>query len=66
LIFAGEALEAAARAAGALGHHVHLVLPGEGHDRVDFEESIWVHRFLDPEDEVRRLAAAGATVAARG
>jgi GT2 family glycosyltransferase len=65
LIFAGEALEAAARAAGALGHHVHLVLPGEGHDRVDFEESIWVHRFLDPKDEVRRLAA-GATVAARG
>lgn len=56
LVFAGQAQEGAARAAGALGNHVHLVLPGEGHDRIDFEETIWVHRFLQPEPEVRRLA----------
>jgi hypothetical protein len=56
LVFAGAPLESAARAAGALGHHVHLVLPGEGHDRVDFEETIWIYRFLAPDDAVCRVA----------
>jgi len=60
LVFAGAALTRQARAAGALGHHVHLVLPGEGHDRIDFEEVLWVHRFLEPVPESLRLVAAGA------
>lgn len=28
----------------ASGHHVHVLTRGEGHDRVDFEDGVWVHR----------------------
>jgi glycosyltransferase involved in cell wall biosynthesis/GT2 family glycosyltransferase len=27
-----------------LGHQVHVLTAGEDHDRVDFEEGVWVHR----------------------
>jgi glycogen(starch) synthase len=27
-----------------LGHQVHVLTLGSGHDRVDFEEGVWVHR----------------------
>lgn len=33
-----------ARGTTALGHHVHVLTRGEGHDRVDFEDGVWVHR----------------------
>jgi glycogen(starch) synthase len=35
-----------ARAAAARGHQVHVLTRGESHDRVDFEEGIWVHRLV--------------------
>ena len=27
-----------------LGHHVHVLTAAEGHDRIDFEAGVWVHR----------------------
>ena len=33
-----------ARAIAGRGHQVHVLTAGEGHDRVDFEEGVWVHR----------------------
>jgi glycogen(starch) synthase len=35
-----------ARALAAEGHQVHVLTCGAGHDRVDFEDGIWVHRLL--------------------
>jgi len=29
---------------GRMGHQVHVLTMGSGHDRVDFEEGVWVHR----------------------
>ncbi len=29
-----------------LGHQVHVLTEGSGHDRVDFEEGVWVHRIV--------------------
>jgi glycogen(starch) synthase len=48
-----------ARAAAAQGHQVHLLTRGTGHDRVDFENGVWVHRLV-----VRRFAAAGNSIPA--
>jgi glycogen(starch) synthase len=31
----------------AEGHQVHVVTRGEGHDRVDFEDCVWVHRCVE-------------------
>ncbi|HUB48838.1 MAG TPA: glycosyltransferase [Acetobacteraceae bacterium] len=42
----GRYIHQMARAVAALGHHVHVLTPGEGHDRVDFEEGVWVHRIV--------------------
>jgi glycogen(starch) synthase len=35
-----------ARSIATLGHHVHVLTAGAGHDRVDFEQGVWVHRLL--------------------
>ncbi|HZU87766.1 MAG TPA: glycosyltransferase [Stellaceae bacterium] len=35
-----------ARAVAARGHQVHLLTRGAGHDRVDFENGVWVHRLV--------------------
>jgi glycogen(starch) synthase len=35
-----------ARRAAAEGHQVHLLMRGEGHDRVEFEDGIWMHRIV--------------------
>lgn len=32
-----------------LGHQVHVLTMGNGHDRVDFEEGVWVHRITPRE-----------------
>lgn len=40
----GRYIHQTARAVAKLGHHVHVLTPGEGHDRVDFEDGVWVHR----------------------
>jgi GT2 family glycosyltransferase len=39
----GGHVHALARALAAAGHQVHVLTPGTGHDRVDFEEGVWVH-----------------------
>lgn len=30
-----------------LGHHVHVIAKADGHDRIDYEHGVWVHRLLD-------------------
>ncbi|MDX8531112.1 glycosyltransferase [Mesorhizobium sp. VK25A] len=40
----GRYINQLARAAAAIGHNIHVLTRGEGHDRVDFEEGVWVHR----------------------
>lgn len=42
----GRYIHHLARSVAALGHHVHVVTRGEGHDRLDFEDAVWVHRIL--------------------
>lgn len=37
-----------ARSVAAAGHHVHVLAAGEGHDRIDFEDDVWVHRLAPP------------------
>lgn len=32
-----------------MGHQVHVLTMGNGHDRVDFEEGVWVHRITPRE-----------------
>jgi hypothetical protein len=50
-------LQGRARALAAAGHHVHAVLRGGPHDRVDFEEGVWVYRYVTPLEAARRVAA---------
>jgi len=38
-----------ARSLAALGHHVHVLTKGTDRDRVDFEDSAWVHRLVPVE-----------------
>ena len=35
-----------------LGHQVHVLTAGADHDRVDFEEGVWVHRICERESAV--------------
>lgn len=42
----GRYIHQLATSVAALGHKVHVITPGEGHDRVDFEDSVWVHRIV--------------------
>jgi hypothetical protein len=52
----GRYIHQLARTLAARGHQVHVLTAGEDHDRVDFEEGIWVHRVVvkshrPPQDE---------------
>ncbi len=40
----GRYIHQTVRAIAGIGHQVHVLTTGEGHDRVDFEEGVWVHR----------------------
>jgi glycogen(starch) synthase len=40
----GRYVHILARAIARLGHQVHVLTRGEEHDRVDFEDGVWVHR----------------------
>lgn len=40
----GRYIHQMARGVAAMGHHVHVLTVGEGHDRLDFEDDVWVHR----------------------
>jgi glycosyltransferase involved in cell wall biosynthesis/GT2 family glycosyltransferase len=42
----GRYIHQLARSVADLGHHVHVITRGEGDDRVDFEDRVWVHRIL--------------------
>jgi glycogen(starch) synthase len=42
----GRYIHQLVRAIAALGHHVHVLTKGESHDRIDFEENVWVHRLV--------------------
>jgi glycogen(starch) synthase len=42
----GRYIHHLARALAAEGQQVHVLTRGEGHDRVDFEEGVWVHRVV--------------------
>jgi glycosyltransferase involved in cell wall biosynthesis len=42
----GRYIHQVAKTIAHLGHHVHVVTCGEGHDRVDLEDRVWVHRVL--------------------
>jgi glycogen(starch) synthase len=43
---AGRCAHALARALAAEGHQVHVLTRAEGHDRIDFEGGVWVHRLV--------------------
>jgi glycogen(starch) synthase len=40
----GRFVHQLARDSAALGYHVHVLSGGQDHDRVDFEDGVWVHR----------------------
>jgi hypothetical protein len=42
----GRYIHQLAKSVAALGHHVHVITCGEGHDRIVFEDGVWVHRIL--------------------
>jgi glycogen(starch) synthase len=42
----GRYIHQLAREVAALGHHVHVLTRGTGHDRIDFEDRVWVHRII--------------------
>jgi len=42
----GRYIHQLARTLAQRGHQVHVLTGGAGHDRVDFEECIWVHRIV--------------------
>jgi glycosyltransferase involved in cell wall biosynthesis len=52
-----------AAALAAMGHLVHVIARSDRHDRVDFEQGVWVHRIvahpipLGPEAEARGIPA---------
>lgn len=48
-----------ARALAAQGHQIHVLTAGEGHDRVDFEEGVWVHRIIIREYPVPAMEGLG-------
>jgi len=47
----GRYINQLARAIASMGHIVHVLTRGSGHDRVDFEDGVWVHR-LASQDRV--------------
>jgi len=42
----GRYVDQLSRAIAAMGHQVHVLTKGEGHDRVDFVDGVWVHRIV--------------------
>lgn len=56
----GRHAHALARALAAAGHQVHVLTCGQGHDRVDFEDGVWVHRVVPREFPPPAQAEAAA------
>jgi glycogen(starch) synthase len=42
----GRYIHQLAKSIASLGHSVHVITDGEGHDRIDLEDKVWVHRIL--------------------
>lgn len=43
----GRHVHRLARALAAKGHQVHVLTRETGHDRIDFEDGVWVHRLIE-------------------
>lgn len=48
----GRYIHQLARSMAALGHQVHVLTRAKEHDTVDFEDGVWVHRFV-PKNHAR-------------
>ncbi|MCG7392444.1 glycosyltransferase [Microvirga sp. ACRRW] len=56
----GRYVHQLAKGLADLGHHVHVITAGEGHDRVDWEEGVWVYRIASlPKVKEQAATAAG-------
>lgn len=53
----GRYVHELARGIAKLGHQVHVLTKTENHDRVDFEDGVWVHRLVVREDSSSRPQA---------
>jgi glycogen synthase len=42
----GRYFDQLARSIASFGHHVHVLTEGAEHDRVDFEDGVWIHRIV--------------------
>ncbi|MDR3435678.1 glycosyltransferase [Telmatospirillum sp.] len=60
----GRYIHQLARALGALGHQIHVLTQGAEHDRVDFEDGVWVHRIIPRSFPVPPASELGAAVPA--
>lgn len=40
----------------SLGHHVHVIARSQDYDRVDFEQGVWVHRFVNKATDIPQPA----------
>lgn len=58
----GRYINQLARSIAAAGHNVHVLTRGERHDRVDFEEGVWVHRVVSRQSS--ELPPEGTTIPA--
>jgi len=45
----GRYIHALATELAAIGHDIHVLTTGTGHDRIDFEDGAWIHRLLPSE-----------------
>jgi glycosyltransferase involved in cell wall biosynthesis/GT2 family glycosyltransferase len=48
----GTWVKTLARAIARLGHQVHVLTRGHGHDRVDFVDGVWIHRIIPKAQEM--------------
>ena len=54
----GRYIHQLAKSVAALGHNVHVITCGVGHDRVDLEDKVWVHRILSRPAPAPAMAGA--------
>jgi glycogen(starch) synthase len=56
----GRYMHHLARSLATQGHQIHVLTAGEGQDRVDFEEGVWVHRINVRAYDVPAIKGLGA------
>ncbi len=52
----GRYIHQLAKSLASLGHYVHVITGGEGHDRIDLEDKVWVHRVLPRASQIPTIA----------